>query len=416
MRFLQSGPFGANQWAFTPGLSSRDLVTALVLNWILDICKGKKIAAYLSDITSAFDRVSKEYLLGKLNAAGIGPIYLDFLDAYLQPRCGRVIVEGVASNDFDLSDTVFQGTVLGPCLWNLFFADVADSAKTQGGKESIFADDLNVFRDFDRFESNEHIMQNLNSCRDSVHKWGVRNRVSFDASKEHFLIMHPRYAFGDPFKLLGCLMDTKLIMKHAIDKVLSQIRPKIHAILRTRHHYDSQTLVNQFKIHIWGLMEIHNGAIFHAASSLLCRFDSVQRGFLNEIHLTESEAFLKHNFAPPILRRDIGILGLIHKRVLGLAHPIYQKLLPFFGDVFGYLCGNSHSKQLYGHDLSIHFQHSLHQRSIFGMVNVYNRLPQNVVDIDNIKSFQTVLTQMARTACENNDVMWMKIFHSRFHN
>ena len=83
MRFLQSGPFGANQWAFTPGLSSRDLVTALVLNWILDICKGKKIAAYLSDITSAFNRVSKEYLLGKLNAAGINPIYLDFLDAYL---------------------------------------------------------------------------------------------------------------------------------------------------------------------------------------------------------------------------------------------------------------------------------------------------------------------------------------------
>ena len=297
MRFLQSGPFGANQWAFTPGLSSRDLVTALVLNWILDICKGKKIAAYLSDITSAFDRVSKEYLLGKLNAAGIGPIYLDFLDAYLQPRCGRVIVEGVASNDFDLSDMVFQGTVLGPCLWNLFFADVADSAKTQGGKESIFADDLNVFRDFDRFESNEHIMQNLNSCRDSVHKWGVRNRVSFDASKEHFVIMHPRYAFGDPFKLLGCLMDTKLIMKHAIDKVLSQIHPKIRAILRTRHHYDSKTLVNQFKTHIWGLMKIPNGAIFHAASSLLYKFDSVQRGFLNEIHLTESEAFLKHNLA-----------------------------------------------------------------------------------------------------------------------
>ena len=86
-------------------------------------------------------------------------------------------------------------------------------------------------------------MQNLNSCRDSVHKWGVRNRVSF-------VIMHPRYAFGDPFKLLGCLMDTKLIMKHAIDKVLSQIRPKIRAILRTRHHYDCKALVNQFKSYI----------------------------------------------------------------------------------------------------------------------------------------------------------------------
>ena len=70
LRFLHSGKFGEHQWAFTPGLSARDLVSALLLSWILAICSGKKIGGYLGDISAAFDRVCKEYLLGKLGSAG----------------------------------------------------------------------------------------------------------------------------------------------------------------------------------------------------------------------------------------------------------------------------------------------------------------------------------------------------------
>ena len=55
---------------------------ALMISWILLICQGKKVGGYLSDISGAFDRVSKEYLLAKLSAAGVGSTYLNFLDAY----------------------------------------------------------------------------------------------------------------------------------------------------------------------------------------------------------------------------------------------------------------------------------------------------------------------------------------------
>ena len=66
-----------------------------------------------------------------------------------------------------------------------------------------------------------------------------------------------------------------------------------------------------------------NGAIFHASTSLFERLDSVQRGFLHELDISPDAAFDEYNFAPPNLRRDIGVLGLMHKRVLGIAHPIY---------------------------------------------------------------------------------------------
>ena len=64
--YLHTGKFGPHQWAFTPGLSARDLVTALIMSWVLAICTGKKVATYLGDISSAFKRVFKDYLLAKL--------------------------------------------------------------------------------------------------------------------------------------------------------------------------------------------------------------------------------------------------------------------------------------------------------------------------------------------------------------
>ena len=99
------------------------------------------------------------------------------------------------------------------------------------------------------------------------------------------VIIHPIHAEGDPFKLLGCMVDCKLVMNHAVDKVLTQVRPKIRAILRTKKYYCSSDLINQFKIHIWSLMEIHNGAIFHASSTLLSKLDAIQRSFLKEINI-----------------------------------------------------------------------------------------------------------------------------------
>ena len=56
----------------------------------------------------------------------------------------RVRIEGCLSDVMLLCDMVFQGTVLGPSLWNAFFGDVAFHVP-QGRQElNLFADDLSV--------------------------------------------------------------------------------------------------------------------------------------------------------------------------------------------------------------------------------------------------------------------------------
>ena len=172
MPYLQRKAFGDNQWAFTPKLSARDLVTTLVLSWILAVCTGKKIGTWLSDISGAFDRVFKPYLLSKLYGFGVGPLFLKFLDAYLSPRKGQVVVQGTYSDCFSIADSVFQGTIMGPMLWNTFFSDVAMPAKCAGGSEKIFADDFSVLQEFDRATPTAACEAKLSKCRSQVHKWG----------------------------------------------------------------------------------------------------------------------------------------------------------------------------------------------------------------------------------------------------
>ena len=121
--------------------------------------------------------------------------------------------------------------------------------------------------------------------------------------------------------------------------------------MRTRQHYSEADLIGQFKTHVWGIIEQNSGAIFHAARYLLDKIDACQSSFLKQIGLDDASAFLNFNFAPPSLRRDIGILGMFHKRVLGLAHPMFEKLLPFHRDEMHGASTGNHSKQLYGHIL-----------------------------------------------------------------
>ena len=45
-----------------------------------------------------------------------------------------------------LYDMVFQGTVLGPQLWNLYFEDAADAIKEYMFEEIVYADDLNAYK------------------------------------------------------------------------------------------------------------------------------------------------------------------------------------------------------------------------------------------------------------------------------
>ena len=133
-----------------------------------------------------------------------------------------------------LCDMVFQGTVLGPSLWNAFFGDVAIAVPIGRQEIQLFADDLTGTTSCAVSVSNDILMFELRQMQHRTHEWGHHNQVTFDPSKEFFRVVHPREGVGDPFRMLGSRIDCQLTMVLCIEDILSKCRPKIRNLLRLK--------------------------------------------------------------------------------------------------------------------------------------------------------------------------------------
>ena len=243
--FLQAKGFGDAQWAFRKQSSARDLVTASVARWVLRICQDSKVGIYLADISRAFDKNSRHLLLAKLEQLGVAPSFLDFLNSYLESRQGFVAVEGILSECMLLTDMVYQGTVLGPALWNAFFADVSVHVPEDGQHLQIFADDLKVDACCPVSMSNDVLRNSLTGAQRRAHSWGERNMVTFDPGKESIRIIHPECGDDEEFVFLGTRFDCQLTMDPCLQGLLNTCRPKIRALLKLRYIHSVANMLTQ---------------------------------------------------------------------------------------------------------------------------------------------------------------------------
>ena len=167
----------------------------------------------------------------------------------------------------------------------------------------------------------------------------------------------------------------------------------------------------QFKTHVLSILESNIGGIYHATSSVLQPLDNVQTKFINNLHMTECEAFLNFNLAPLCLRRDIAMLGFIHKVNLPNAHPDIMALFP----KQPITNANPNGKRLWNRFTFIaqpQYPATL-QRSIFALVRIYNDLPHDIHLLSSVSEFQSAFTKLARTQCELDSPTWHTMFSPR---
>ena len=147
-----SGAYGPNQFAYSKGKGHKDTLTINVCNWLLLLEQGYLVAVYCSDVSGAFDRVSRERLCDKLRTLGLHDDVIGFLLSWLEERASTVVLGGRRSELEALADSVYQGTVLGSPLWNVFYADSRRPLQHCGYTETAFADDLNCWKAFPRVQ------------------------------------------------------------------------------------------------------------------------------------------------------------------------------------------------------------------------------------------------------------------------
>jgi hypothetical protein len=410
---LERLAFGASQFAYRKKHGCRDAIVLYVLSWLRALNDGCRIGIYCSDVSGAFDKVSAERLIEKVSALGLKADIVALLRSWLRDRVGFVIVAGKQSKRMHLRNMVFQVTVWGPPLWNTYFGECVCAIRSCGFEVVIYADDCNASKVYPRARSTNSIMEDLHGCQQALHSWGRANAVTFDAGKEQFLVLCGVEPSGAPAKLLRIEFDNRLGMASAVHRCAANASLKTKSLMRTRRFYNTIDLVMMFKSHVLSFIEYRTPGIFHAWSTVLAEIDRVQARFLSEIGLAEGEAMIHFNLAPLSVRRDIAMLGVIHRAALRQGPPA---LWHFFQLSEPNLLRRSartsrHSMQIAeppsGRQLEIW------RRSAFGLISVYNMLPQDAVNKLQVCEFQGFLANMVKDRFVAQEHLWKSTLSTR---
>ena len=169
-----------------------------------------------------------------------------------------------------------------------------------------------------------------------------------------------------------------------------------------------------FKSRVLGYIESRTPALYHACNSHLSRLDHVQTRFLRDLEVDEVSALTEFNLAPLAARRDVAMLGLIHRTVLGKGPQQFSR---FFKSVEFESKQNTrratqrHSRQLQ----DVRDEHYLEttRRSALGLIGVYNLLPSSAFELDNVKEFQIHMQSLLKRQATAGEVDWRETFSPR---
>ena len=398
--FEVSGKYGPRQFAYMKGRGHRDALLANILQWLWWLESGKLVGLYCSDVSGAFDRVDRELLVRKIRSTGMSGCLARVLESWLEARVAEVVVGGQAAAPAPLRNSVYQGTVWGPPLWNLHYESSRHAVNSTDYFEVTYADDMNMSKPFANHTPFDDIHADMRICQDNLHRWGSGNSVLFDPGKEEFHVLTRPGASVDisVFRLLGVKVDSKLLMHQGVRALCVQAAWRVKALRRVRRFYSVRQMIHLYKSRVLSYVEAGCVAFFHAAPSVLEPLDRIQSRFLDFLGVSVERAFLDFNLAPLSVRRQMAALGLIHRCVLDKAPIAISAFFPRIGvrhvAYATRLEAARHDKQIV--DKVRGSESQVFKRSLFGFARVYNRLPQGIVDSLSVGAFQRELQSAVR--------------------
>ena len=105
-------------------VSAQHCLVSMLEKWKSTTENKKLFGALLTDLSKAFDCLSHEFLIAKLNAYGFNMSALRFVHSYLKYRMQRIKINSEYSSWEEILLGVPQGSILGPLLFNIFLCDI----------------------------------------------------------------------------------------------------------------------------------------------------------------------------------------------------------------------------------------------------------------------------------------------------
>ena len=215
--------------------------------------------AICCDLSKAFDVISHDILLDKLNLYGIRGVANQWFKSYLSNRSQYVELDGHKSSYSKIKCGVPQGSILGPLLYLIYVNDIGFSCT---GSILSFADDTTiVVSDSDI----GHLYNKANTLINCLFEWFCSNRLSLNANKTKYIVIRPPSLRGDlsnenifigktklcrigndcyetSVKFLGILIDENLTWKHHLSHLNKKISRALFSIKQVKNVLPKQCL------------------------------------------------------------------------------------------------------------------------------------------------------------------------------
>jgi hypothetical protein len=252
--FLESNDkFYENQYGFRPKRSTVNAITHFVNDTIKSLENKEATLSVFLDLSKAFDTIDHNILLKKLEFYGVRGLPLKWFTSYLNNRKQFVQYDKRASKCLDIKCGVPQGSVLGPLLFIIYTNDLSNCLTET--KSILFADDTTIYA------SNRNIKdlyKCVNTDLSKLNNWFCANKLSLNVSKTNYLLFtNSKINYDETFsltinksiikrktclKFLGILIDDHLHWHAHINSCQSKLISSLYAINKIKHVVPVNTL------------------------------------------------------------------------------------------------------------------------------------------------------------------------------
>ena len=148
--------------------------------------KKELTAVVLLDMSKAFDSISHEILLSKLQSVGTSPSTTKWFHSYLSHRSQVVRIGSTISDLLPVTSGVPQGSILGPLLFSIYVDDLP--SVPQICSSECYVDDTKLYVSFP-LRAQATAINSLNQDLQRICNWCFNNLLRINiASQEQSLI------------------------------------------------------------------------------------------------------------------------------------------------------------------------------------------------------------------------------------
>ena len=233
-----------NQFGFQRSKCTSDAILEFMENAYESFNNNQYYLAVFLDFSKAFDTISHEILLKKIEHMGFrGPIH-KWIQSYLSNRKQFVSIGEKSSEILNTKMGVPQGSTLGPLLFILYINDMSNTINNM--KIVHFADDSTLHIPF---EKADNISPQINVQLTNINGWLTANKLHLNTGKTKYMIFSLKdkppdlnLVIGNSNidrshvqKFLGLYIDDKMSFAQHTKKISSKLSQGIGAIRKIKH-------------------------------------------------------------------------------------------------------------------------------------------------------------------------------------